>query len=88
MLKVIFHALKQWYAKHLTQIQEETMQKMQTGSQRAYAENVSQMQGRELPSEGAIQKVIQAYQEETKESERHTNKYPKRTIKRKTDGKM
>lgn len=69
MLKVILHALKQWYAKHLTQIQEETMQKMQTGNQRAYAENVSQMQGREFPSEEAIQKVIQAYQEEIKDSE-------------------
>lgn len=69
MLKVIFHALKQWYAKHLTQIQEETMQKVQTGSQRAYAENVSQMQGREFPSEEAIQKVIKAYQEEIKETE-------------------
>lgn len=41
-----------------------------------------------FPSYEAFEKACYAFIEEEKERERHTNKYPKRTIKRKTDGKV
>lgn len=41
-----------------------------------------------FPNYEAFEKSCYAFIAEEKERERHTNKYPKRTIKRKTDGKV